>query len=80
MSEEQKQYRVNITRNVTGKMEGGEMVLYHYRSPIGKINMQSKEVEMYDGYTMEDSHFFAVGDSRVFQNHYAHSCDMGWCP
>ncbi|SEM90327.1 DUF2553 family protein [Lihuaxuella thermophila] len=80
MSDERNSCRINITRKVTGKMEAGGLVLYHNRSPVGKINMQTGEVEIYDGYTMEDNHIYAVGDHRVFQNHYAHNCDMGWCP
>ncbi|MBA4494839.1 DUF2553 family protein [Paenactinomyces guangxiensis] len=79
MSKEQQQ-RLNITSKVTGRIEEGDFVLYHYQSPIGKINLNTKELELYDGYAMEENRIYALEDNRVFHDYYAHGCDLGWCP
>ncbi|TCS95931.1 DUF2553 family protein [Hazenella coriacea] len=79
MENEQQPYRVNITRKVTGKMEQGNMIFYHNKSPIGHMDLNTMQVEMYDGFAMEEESIYAVGDQPIYQEQYAENCDLGWC-
>ena len=73
-------YRVNITRKITGKLEDGKLILYHNHQPIGELPVQDQALTMYDGFELDQaqSHVYAVG-SYAFEDHYAKNCDMGWC-
>ncbi|MXQ53929.1 DUF2553 family protein [Shimazuella alba] len=71
-------YRVNITRKITGKFEGGKLILYHNHQPIGELPVQGQGMTMYDGFELDQSHVYAVG-SYAFEDQYAQNCDMGWC-
>jgi hypothetical protein len=71
-------YRVNITRKITGKFEDGKLVLYHNHQPIGELPVQGQDMTMYDGFELDQTHVYAVG-SYAFEDQYANDCDMGWC-
>jgi hypothetical protein len=72
-------YRVNITRKITGKLEDGKLILYHNHQPIGELPVQGQGITMYDGFEAEESRVYAVG-AYSFEDQYAENCDMGWCP
>ncbi|MCS1351963.1 YusG family protein [Mechercharimyces sp. CAU 1602] len=69
---------INITKNITGKISGGTMVLYHNDHPIGKIDLQSKEMSLEEGYEAQGADIYSL-QSTVEQEQYAEDCDMGWC-
>lgn len=71
-------YRVNITRKITGRLEDGKLILYHNHQPIGELPVQDQGMTMYDGFEMDQTHVYAVG-AYAFEDEYAKNCDMGWC-
>lgn len=71
-------YRVNITRKITARLEAGKLILYHNHQPIGELPVQDQGMTMYDGFELDQSHVYAVG-SYAFEDEYAKNCDMGWC-
>lgn len=71
-------YRVNITRKITGRLEDGKLILYHNHQPIGELPVQDHGMTMYDGFELDQSHVYAVG-TYAFEEEYAKNCDMGWC-
>lgn len=70
--------RRNITRNVTGKLESGELVFYHHETPIGRLKLPQEGIEMIQGYHLDQDAIYITGPSS-YHNQYTEDCDMGWC-
>lgn len=73
-------YRINITRKVVGRLKDGDIVLYYQKTPIGRIALSGEYgIEMAEGYEMDNDHIYVLGRYDDRMDHYAQSCDMGWC-
>jgi hypothetical protein len=70
--------RRNITRNVTWKLESGELVFYHNENPIGRMKLPQEGIEMVQGYELDQDSIYLTGPGS-FHNQYTEDCDMGWC-
>ncbi len=81
MVEAKAKHRVNITRQVSGRLLPGEMLLYYKQKPIGRIHLgKSCGMEVEEGFEVDGHDIYLVSKMEEPQeDSYTRNCDLGWC-
>ncbi|MBA4603023.1 DUF2553 family protein [Thermoactinomyces mirandus] len=70
---------VNITDQVQARLQNGRIVFCHNHYLIGQMNLETQQVKIRDGYTMENLYIYASAQKTPSPEQYAQNCDMDWC-
>ncbi|WP_180955342.1 YusG family protein [Peribacillus deserti] len=77
-----KKQQVDITEDVVGKIQNGEINLYSGERKIGKVTKSNEGItySLEEGFETNNGHIFEMADVTVAPDKKYTDCDQGgWC-